>query len=614
MSLLLKTGRLVVDAGRLALSSCYTKCCNAIEWYCCWISNNRDEGSTCQEGPCAEGFERSGPHASEASCSSSCSTIEWYCCWDSIDHYNSTCQDGPCSSVDLYRFGPYSTYASGGIATSACQGECETKHWCCQDTYDFRKFCVLSYGPDEPCTAEGIRLTGSAWEVLGGPWDYYADQENHWCSTFCHEGTGACCKPPRECQEDPSAEGCVPHYGPVYAKNACGDCVEVALTEYDYSTRGCHVYEGALCAGGESINRVGWATLALCQHDGMEPSPCDDEVYQYDCGPVPCADRTGCVPTSFYYHKPTAESDCERVAAQGYKSGCIVYANSDCTGAPLGWENPESCEAGFATVEDGYVFHEGKACWEVNCPGDCSGSISECDGSSIASGNSSCWLSVWKCTSYPEVTIDIQGVLSTSTDWPCGGVNPSPAAQWMQTAIPDLLNRTFIINQSDPDYYCVQPITVCESGSYSDDTNTYDALVIAEITLEFTERYTPWIWDPNTSSAPYCGNNFCVRVSINFYGTACISGDGYSCSSMSCGSGGITLGAGIVKSAWACATLGTNSDRTVACTCYPVVKNCNATFDESGFDPIQTGPYNALDPCLGDLFDGATVTISIAET
>lgn len=215
-SLLVRAGRLVYSAGKLLLGSaqaCIDMCCEAVDWYCCWVSSDRSMGSQCQTGQCDEGLARSGPFQNDGMCVEDCHDDRYYCCLASDGSMN--CRLGGCLPGEIV--------AAVHEQMSGCQEVCstETTGACCW--------------PDMPC-----------WET-GNPGECVT-ASSYWSRNECGE-----------CAETTAGA----HFG-------YGEGEGPALY-----TDGCRVYEENNCVGSGAIPRgLGYPTQALCERDGRIARPC----------------------------------------------------------------------------------------------------------------------------------------------------------------------------------------------------------------------------------------------------------------------------------------------------------------------------------------------------
>ena len=186
------------------------------KYYCCWVSNDRSKGSTCQQGPCEPGFERSGPHDSDKECVDACSLI--YCWSYRLGTEGPTvkvCQEDeptPCGDRKCGE-GKFCTYQPPDCGEGACCvfGEFDTLEEAHAATDGFpydaldKAACDawLSSHPNPPCagTQEGYTeitkvsgpygpLADCEAQCLKPRYKYYCAPDGS-CSPCCTEGNCA---------------------------------------------------------------------------------------------------------------------------------------------------------------------------------------------------------------------------------------------------------------------------------------------------------------------------------------------------------------------------------------------------------------------------------------
>lgn len=621
------TKKLVIDGTKLVLGSaqaCIDKCCGAAKWYCCWLSNNHDEGRNCQRGPCSPNLEHTGPYDDKPQCIEGCDI--YYCCYANTEHTYSACTRAECDQ-GLYRSGPYYYYERVGAGdpgthtfTKYCKIFCEERVWCCYDPGSEDQFCVFTQG-SEDCASIGMEEKGYPYTTVDGPWSYEYDWEESACEANCgYQGaTGACCKPPRDCI--PLASGPEEHVGPYWTKDECEDCVATYPDGTQWMTDGCQVWDGPAFEG----TLLGWANESLCIHDGLESQPCVDGITRSQCisDETPCTNKTECsgVGISGWYDPETCEWRRPANGQVPYAKECWVYLESDCTGEPIGFETYEGCTgetSGHAKAE----WHKGKTCAEVNCPGDCydTAQMSSCRGSSTAGGVGGCLLtpysSIDRCSDADgvEVTVTISNVTA-----PTGCTDEFQQAE--ASAWAGMLQDTFVFSKLPAEDYChALQMTLCDSTKVLvDDGGTYNSYP----TYFFVTIY---LYIYPKGSIPYgqlppggCAKDMCANVAVSVSTLVCYSEDPENPVTPDCDlepnycsitGGGNGLDSGTWSSNIVCGSMKRDDGRTKACDCSPIFWDCNLDFGSASFVPTN---LSNMAECLHGLLDGATVSIRISS-
>lgn len=362
------------------------------------------------------------------------------------------------------------------------------------------------------------------------------------CTPGCDdETTGACC-PGFEMCDNPNSD--CESAESMFAKNECGVCEE-RFPDYGdvWSQDMCRVYEGTNCAfSGEGPNPpIGWKTLELCRNDGkVWNGPCQDGVYAYQCPP---------------------------------------------------WVM-------------GQTFHPNKQCYEVNCPGDCyaSGDPSPCGGH-IGEDypGPTCLAGFLQCDAGTKATVTISGAEPPVVD--VGGTDACAAdlPNAYQKAA-DMVNSTFILEQSPPEDACFAPVTVVDYATDTVGGTSITMKVVVTVQLLLQDPTLDYPDSNTTPGTPACGKNICYRVQVDVNIFSCPNNDPPTCAGAVAGGGSTALSDRV------CSTLEVLFSKACDCQPNPIpfshTLKCQDYFSSTLH---TTGSTNSCTECA----DGATVSVTI---